>query len=87
MRRYEGWHSLKTPETIEVKLKDRSLCNLLSFCLYRLMRAIFVSFWFYFSPYILQTLQFFLPLYVLQRDGALTLEPPAEEECTAVLLK
>ena len=57
------------PSTIRVT--NRSCPNRMMFVTYKLLRLLFISFWFYFSPLILANLQFALPLYVLQRDGVL----------------
>ena len=38
---------------------------------YSVLRFLYVIFWYYFSPFFFSTFQFFLPLYVLYRDGVL----------------
>ena len=41
----------KIPEHIRVKFGERSAINMIMFTLYRLLRLIYVSFWYYFIPY------------------------------------
>ena len=49
-------------------------------CIYQPLRFIYVSFWFYFSPFVLITIQFILPLIVLQRDGSLPASAGEDED-------
>jgi len=58
---------------------QRSVCNKFLFnVLYKLFRLIYVGYWFYFSPLIFSLFQFFLPMYVIVRDGKLPEATPED---------
>ena len=61
---------LKAPMYIGVKPTCCSLQYVLQ-KIYRFLRFFYVSFWYYFSPFLFTSFQFILPLYVLYRDGKL----------------
>ena len=67
-----------------IKISNRSCRNAtLYWCIYKPLRFLYVGFWFYFSPFFMISIQFILPLYVLQRDGVLPSAPAEDAECPA----
>jgi len=72
MRRESGYPELPFPnKSMKIQASDRTCSQKVLFFIYKLMRFLYLSFWFYFSPLLFTMFQFFLPLYVLHRDGAL----------------
>ena len=62
-----------------MRITERPCWNKILFVLYKLMRLLNISYWFYFSPLFFTLFQFFIPLYVLWRDGQLPIGDIEEE--------
>jgi hypothetical protein len=52
------------PKTIFVNFLSRSLMNMAGFCLYRILRAIYVTLWFYFMPFFILFGSYYIPYYL-----------------------
>ena len=53
---------LKLPKSIRFQSRDRKCDGCLAWAFYRLLRCLYVSVWFYFSPFVAMSLQFIIPL-------------------------
>ena len=52
------------PKTIRIAFNKRpSICNMATYCLYRVLRVVFVSVWFYYFPIIVMVGQTLIPVY------------------------
>ena len=53
-----------TPHSIHISFTSREwFFEMPMFLIYKVMRKVFVSFWFYFSPFLAMTLQFLIPFF------------------------
>ena len=53
-----------TPHSIHIGFTSREwFFEMPMFLIYKVMRKVFVSFWFYFSPFLAMTLQFLIPFF------------------------
>ena len=53
-----------TPQQIYISFASREwFFEMPMFFIYKVMRIVFVSFWFYFSPFLAMTLQFLIPFF------------------------
>jgi len=59
----EGRRSEGFPEYIGLRFRDRTLKNKVLFAIYRVLRVLFVSFWYYFAPF--YGLYFYFLIYFL----------------------
>ena len=46
---------------IKIKFRERKCCNKVLYILYRILRIFMVSFWYYFMPFLVINLSFFVP--------------------------
>ena len=52
------------PDTIRIAFNKRpSICNMVTYCVYKVLRVVFVSIWFYYFPIIVMVGQTLIPVY------------------------
>ena len=56
----------ETRESIRISVKERGFVEIVAWLFYRILRAIYVSVWFYFSPFFAMSLQFILPVFTIE---------------------
>ena len=56
----------EVPKTLRRGLGDRTWIEIILYGIYRFLRIIYVSIWFYFMPIFAMSLQFILPLWMIQ---------------------
>ena len=52
------------PSYIKLNFAQRTLGNKCQYSLYRLLRVFFVSFWFYYAPFLALLFNFIVPLFI-----------------------
>ena len=71
---------INVPEYIHAEWKQRNHCNKCFYSLYRILRTLFSSFWFYYAPFVALNMMFIVPYFIEEKKEAIVDGGSMDEE-------